>query len=401
MPVSVLLLASATAALWLGLAVLVGSLIVGGTAFFFMRARFQEQIETAPPPRLASSAAPVPVEAEVRAIGEQIERAMREQRLQGETQRQILAQKLDSVRQSVDAQRTQVDGLRNELRHEVRRRDAEMDDIKRQIGEIRTGGALPPPAAPSLPAPERGAGGAPPPAPPVSAVFGGAAPSAGASVFEEVTFGPTFGGGAGTFAEAAPLADAARGWSAPGSTFLEVAFPVAPAGDGQSTPLAEPPRAPSVFEPWAPAEPEAPDAGPPAAPLADAPWSFGETVPADEVDALPVASADEFFGPGGDDVLPPLEAPASEAPETEALSVDPAPVTGAPPEGADDLTVISTIDEEMQARLYAEGVTTLDEIACWGRSDARRIGAAIEVPEDTIMNRWVFEAQAAVFDGSR
>ena len=72
-------------------------------------------------------------------------------------------------------------------------------------------------------------------------------------------------------------------------------------------------------------------------------------------------------------------------------------VTPSPPAGADDLTVISTIDEPTQQILYAAGVTTLDDIARWGRSDARRIAAVASISEDTILNQWVFEAQSALF----
>jgi predicted flap endonuclease-1-like 5' DNA nuclease len=59
--------------------------------------------------------------------------------------------------------------------------------------------------------------------------------------------------------------------------------------------------------------------------------------------------------------------------------------------------VISSVDEDLQRALYMAGVTTLDEIARWSRGDARRISASVGVSEDTILNQWVFEAQAALF----
>jgi predicted flap endonuclease-1-like 5' DNA nuclease len=68
------------------------------------------------------------------------------------------------------------------------------------------------------------------------------------------------------------------------------------------------------------------------------------------------------------------------------------------PEGADDLTVLSSIDGPMRQALHMAGVHTLDEIARWGRSDARRMSTAVGVSEETIMHQWVFEAQAALFD---
>ena len=71
------------------LSILVGSGIVGATFAYFIRARKQE--EAGGVSNIASAAAPVPVAEEVKAIGEQIERAMSDQRLQGETQRQLIA----------------------------------------------------------------------------------------------------------------------------------------------------------------------------------------------------------------------------------------------------------------------------------------------------------------------
>ena len=91
----------------------------------------------------------------------------------------------------------------------------------------------------------------------------------------------------------------------------------------------------------------------------------------------------------------PAETPATTEFETTPIAPEPAPAIV--PEGAEDLTVIATIDEEVQRRLYEAGVRTLEEIAQWGRGDARRMSTAVEVSEDTIMNQWVFEAQSALF----
>ena len=41
---------------------------------------------------------------------------------------------------------------------------------------------------------------------------------------------------------------------------------------------------------------------------------------------------------------------------------------------------------------------TLDEIARWGRTDARRVAVELQVSEEDIMNRWIFEAQSALFE---
>ncbi len=100
---------------------------------------------------------------------------------------------------------------------------------------------------------------------------------------------------------------------------------------------------------------------------------------------------------------PPPAAPEPVAPEAVIEATPEAPSEpGSPafeaPEGAEDLTAITSIDDEVQRALYTAGVLTLDEIARWGRSDARRISTEVGVSETTIMNQWVFEAQAALFD---
>ncbi|MEL6617089.1 MAG: hypothetical protein AAFQ43_15205 [Bacteroidota bacterium] len=69
-----------------------------------------------------------------------------------------------------------------------------------------------------------------------------------------------------------------------------------------------------------------------------------------------------------------------------------------PPEGAEDLTVITSIDADVQRALHMAGVLSLDDIARWGRTEARKISAEVGVSEATIMNQWIFEAQAALFD---
>ena len=171
----------------IALAIVAGSAIVGLTGAYFIRAKRSEDAGDKPRANIASSAAPQKIEDEVKTIGEQIEKAMSDQRLQGETQRQLLAQKLDSVRQSVETQRHQVEGLRNEFRHESKRRDHEIEQIRTQIGTIQqtvgiTSGtpppaALPPaaePASASSPeAPPQEADPAPDASAPLVAKFGG------------------------------------------------------------------------------------------------------------------------------------------------------------------------------------------------------------------------------------
>ena len=127
----------------IALAILLGSAIVGATFAYFIRAR-RVETKAGRPSNIASAAAPVPVAKEVEAIGEQIEKAMADHRFQGETQRQLIAQKLETVRHSVEAQKNQVQGLRSEFIHESRRRDHEIATIRTQIGTIQETVGLPP-----------------------------------------------------------------------------------------------------------------------------------------------------------------------------------------------------------------------------------------------------------------
>ena len=103
----------------------------------------------------------------------------------------------------------------------------------------------------------------------------------------------------------------------------------------------------------------------------------------------------------------PVEPAAAPDPLTAApaLPAEPNPAAPEPavpqfvtPPGADDFLFISTIDEDVQRALYMAGVTKLEEMAHWSRSDARRIGGEVGVSEETIMNQWVFEAQGALFE---
>ena len=462
----------------IALAIIAGSAIVGLTVAYFLRAKRSE--EAKPIANIASAAAPVPLEEEVKTIGEQIEKAMADQRLQGETQRQVLAQKLDTVRQSVETQKNQVEGLRSEFRHESKRRDQEISEIRSQIGSIQqtvglTAGAqgaqqaLPPAAepqadpsaeAPAAPPPEAAApleeltfplpppdeAPAAPAEPPEAEAFEpvsfAAEPEPPASVapepdaaedapFEEVTFataspepepaadaGSTFEDASfedATFADATFEDTAFEEASFEDATFEDTAFEDAtfetvevedgPADDVtfedaafEETTFAEAtfadidPTTEAVEDPFA------------TAPLYDEPVggdSAGdvfETWSPDEPDADATDAGSAWIArPSARDVPQPVMASPDDFVTSPSAGAD----LGAPgPENADDLTVIATIDEDVQRRLYAAGVTTLDEIAEWSRSDARRIAAEVQVSEDTVMSQWVIEAQGALFQKS-
>ncbi len=603
-------------ALWITLAVLAGSIIVGGTTVVFLRARHRETLGTPARTAIASSPVPTPIALEVKAIGDQIERAMAEQRLQGETQRQFLTQKLDSVRQAVEMQRHQVDGLRGELRHEVTRRDTEMEEIRHQLAELRSGLALAeapptgllaaPPSDPDAPTPsaqpstdseapgladdgllpdsffevaafedgpsfqdvsfetpvfenedpedmprlsfedELAEGDAfaqvsldpepaiedaplltiPLDAEPPSTPFAVRHHDAPETVEDEEATGDSFTWlsdameddiveHSDTFSD--PVFDAANRDAPPPSrrTFEPEggdpfgSFPLRETSPGSaivevdaldfesSAPFMTAAEASSLFEPWPTAGASTPETAEPAEPVAEAPGApspdaterddesaepsplgnvsidepetAAETVPDyDDVDVaiaereplsmsqttwiarpnrpeptmIPpghtshlhdddayeepvVAPMDDFFPPACQpaetpsasdasdwtEVSPPeadrpadadASSSAAEPHVTEAISETEFPVEADLPSpsyaGADDLTIISSVDETVQRRLYEAGVLTLDEIARWGRGDARHISAVVGLPEDTIMTQWVFEAQAALFN---
>ncbi|HIG75657.1 MAG TPA: hypothetical protein EYQ24_14085 [Bacteroidetes bacterium] len=129
-------------------------------------------------------------------------------------------------------------------------------------------------------------------------------------------------------------------------------------------------------------------------PLAHAPVPpFQMDAPADEPLAASSAETPSAEAPSAPLTETPLAPAPSATPEPQ---VEPEPYT--PPEGAEDLTVLSSVDEDTRRALHMAGVLTLDEIARWGRSDARRIAGEVGVSEETIMHQWVFEAQSALFE---
>ena len=351
------------------------------------------------------------VSAQLQAIGSKIDRTIVQQRHQGETDRRVLAQKVDGLSETVDTQGNELAGLRNELRHEVRRRDAEIDELRLQLTKLRTGDVLPASALAALPPAESIDGparpvGEPPAAPPAADAAPAdapadasldafsaepeALPSADVEIPEPVRADPVP-------VEADPFdidyeAEAAEpGESADVAAEIEdldaLAFE-------PPAPPAAPPEAPAAVEPDA-GEPvgdgEAGDGAPPA-PSIFTPISFGApaTPPAEAsvwVARPPEAQGEAVAADPEDVVQAAFPAPDEDAPDGAAT-----------PEGAEDLTVISSIDESTQAFLYSAGVLTLDDVARIGRSDAQRLGHEVGVSEHTIMNQWVFEAQAALFN---
>ncbi|HEX8299976.1 MAG TPA: hypothetical protein VF594_12510 [Rubricoccaceae bacterium] len=499
--------------------VLIGVLAVCAVVaslYYFRRARLHEE----------SQPDPADTVVEMRALGQRIETLVGQQQLQGETARQQMAQKMDAVAESVGQQRTHLAGLQNELRHEVRRRDAEMEEIRTQLASVQQSTAraalapsapaplalaAPTPASPmpaSPPAPTvPTTAPAPTPAPPAPAPFETPtfesptfeapaaeapalpAPTSPAPAFESFSDVPMGDGFAAAFSDGWDVGTPAPVFSDP---FARPPDPVDAAPIASPEVPADRPVAAPAFEPVAPFAaadlfaadpPPAPPADPPAAPPADlpaepspldtppgfafenltttfdapafeapaswapafAPAGFGTSAPAAPAPSAPAAAPVQMPAPAPPTdtawiaradrpeptaVLPTfqiptfetpafaapafevpafaapafeapvLEAPALSIPALEAPAAPAVPDAAAPyvpPAGADTLTVISSIDDLTQQALYMAGVTSLDEIARWSRTDARHISSVVGVSEDTILNHWVFEAQAALF----
>ena len=122
------------------------------------------------------------------------------------------------------------------------------------------------------------------------------------------------------------------------------------------------------------------------------------TSPADFSFAPPPAAEDAPFEEPSPEEIADIEAGLEAMLGAPAEGPAPEPEPFVVPEGADDLTVITSVDQDVQRLLYQAGVTKLDEIAQWGRTSARRYSAEVSVSEETIMTQWVFEAQAALFN---
>ncbi|HYE95727.1 MAG TPA: hypothetical protein VD962_05925 [Rubricoccaceae bacterium] len=428
-----LFLGSILTSLILAVALVLAAAVAGVMGYHYVQARLRERRGIPFEPAVADAADAEAAERaraksaeEIAQIRARIEALMDRQQLQHETQSQHLAQQLDTVNQSLQQQDRKLDGLRSEVRHELRRHDGELTELRQQLAHALDafwkatpiglpgpdGAPLPlppaeaappePPVAPATAqpaepvwptAPMGGDGSTPSPVTPSPAPPAHPAEAKGTGFAEDVALDAVF------LEDVAPPAP-------PPASFAEEVTPVEPiawedpfAGmflDSESEAPAAPPAAPlasptgptpSVFAPMdayfedAPAAPPAKTPEPPKA----SPSPPVPAVPAQP--AAPVAVAPPMAPPA---VAP----PASAAPPPPASAAPPPP----PPAGADDLTVVSGIDQSVQQKLYALGVVSLDEMARWSRADARRISASLDVPEDTIMHQWIFEAQSVLFD---
>ncbi len=70
---------------------------------------------------------------EIAQIRSRIEALMEQQQMASETQNQHLGQKLDEIRTHMGQQDVKMDGLKSELRHEIRSRDSELGELRQQL----------------------------------------------------------------------------------------------------------------------------------------------------------------------------------------------------------------------------------------------------------------------------
>ena len=325
-----------------------------------------------------------PTTDEVRSILTRIERTLAEQRHQAETERRILAQKLEGVRRAI-AHGAGV--ARSGAGRGPASRDTEAEEVRRQIEAVQGGAA---PAAEGAPPPPHDSPDAVADAPAAASQAESFSPPA--LDISELTPSPTKAKAPDPDGDDAPEGERPEPSAPEADEHVPNAPAAAPASpaDVQFAPDAGPSgdgAPPSdeglflgssgLFEPMAFAAP-----APPAPPQDDAAWVARPSAPhAAAPEAPAVAPSDAI------------------AYETEGDSIpDDVVIPAEPPEGAEDLTVIQTIDAETQAHLYGSGVLTLDDVARLGKADAQRIERELGVPEQTVMGQWVFEAQAVLFD---
>ncbi|MEL6614714.1 MAG: hypothetical protein AAFQ43_03200, partial [Bacteroidota bacterium] len=120
MSLSALPLASLVANIVVGFICVAAAVVAGVAAFAFIRAKNREGFDKALAPE-ASGEGPTGL-GEMRELSSQIRDIVSQQQDNGETQRAHLSRKIDAVRESVESQHHAVTGLRQELRHEVKRR---------------------------------------------------------------------------------------------------------------------------------------------------------------------------------------------------------------------------------------------------------------------------------------
>ena len=380
-------LASVLTQLLLAGTLLLAAVLGSAVAYFYAQARRREAAESERAEREMRQR-----DAELSHIRHRIEEIYERQQTGSETQFARVNQDLEEIQSHLDARGRQIDGVQGQLRYELKRHEEEIAELRNQLREaveVFAAAALPAarPAAPALEA------HAEPPAPAEPEAVPSFAPLSELLKDDHELLDDMFGG-THLDSETEPE-DAAHDDAAPEAERSFTAHDiVAPSSrietndDFEFVDLHEVPApSPVTFEDEPSIdEPSFEDAG------------LSTDYSGDGMRDLPAAEDDAFAA--GPAVLSLHRAAEFDSAEASEDAVPAPPVLPpATPEGHDDLTELSAVDAAMQQKLYALGVTTIEAVARWSRTDARRIASQLtHTSEVDIMDHWVFEAQSILFE---
>lgn len=349
-------------------------------------------------------------------IRRRLEEIYERQQTGAQTQFARVNQELEDLQSSLDAKGRQIDGVQGQLRYELKRHEEEIAALRNQLREaieVFAAAALPAsrPAAPALSEPA--ALPASRPASPAATDEASAPPADDVLKEDTELLDDMFG--------RSQLDDEAGGDDAPEAaepdrpftarSVLDEARHIETNDDFEFVDIAPPARAvspPARAVSWTPFDeaaggaPSSPEPNEQEPPGGDLPHSSDLPHSGDGIGSADAFAGDAYARPAFSAFTLDSEADARSDEGTGPLG----DAFGARPERGraqagehEDLTALSVVDEPTQARLYALGVTTVEAIARWSRADARRIAAHLAgTSEDDIMDRWVFEAQAVLFD---
>ena len=134
-----LILGSVITNIILATSLILAAAVAGLMAYHFAKAKLREREGftyepeddiTRPSPGAEARAKSAEEIAQIRA---RIEMLMEQQTLRSETQSQHLAQKMDEIRTHMGQQDAKMDGIKSELRHEISRRNVELDELRGQL----------------------------------------------------------------------------------------------------------------------------------------------------------------------------------------------------------------------------------------------------------------------------
>ncbi|MCH7639891.1 MAG: hypothetical protein IH855_10600 [Bacteroidetes bacterium] len=126
----------------LAVSLILAAAVAGLMAYHYAKARLREhqgyiydpETETVEPDRAGMEQRAKNAE-EISQIRTRIEALMEHQQMAAETQKQHLGQKLDEIRTHMGQQDAKMDGIKSELRHEIRRSDSELGELRGQLAK--------------------------------------------------------------------------------------------------------------------------------------------------------------------------------------------------------------------------------------------------------------------------